>query len=43
MVLGKGYLLKVLPSDYQIVYLNLLNYNCMLEEFCVIWQRLLTE
>ena len=32
----KGYQLKILPSDSQIV-----NWNCMLEKFSAIWQRLL--
>jgi len=36
MVLGKGYQLKMLPSDWQIVYSNLIIKVCMLEDFSVI-------
>ena len=32
---------KMLPSDKLILYSNLLTTKCMMEEFYVIWQRLL--
>jgi len=36
-VLGKRYLLKMLLSDLQRVYLSLLTKKCMLQELSVIW------
>ena len=42
MVLGMGHQLKMLPSDLQVEYLNLLTKQCKLHVYSVTWQRLLS-